>query len=104
MADIRERDLGEVELLNGSGEVIGTGRLSAVQLPSEDEPPRWEGVFTWLSPPGLAAELESAYRIRFPQGQEVTVSVLPRGLGDSQLSPGFEAQVDGEGTLPMPSH
>lgn len=95
-----ETHLGNVDVLNESGEVVAVGKLAGAKHVDEDGTARWQGHLTALAPPGVAQDLVGEYALRFPDGRVHNAFIEYDGTA-SQLSPGMEVAVIGTGESPF---
>ena len=103
MTDARygERHIGNVDILNESGQTIAVGRLNGTKFQGEHGENAWRGQMTAIAPPTAAESLSGEYRLRFPDGTEHPVIIETGSLGDSQIAPGLSIAVTGLGEPPF---
>jgi hypothetical protein len=90
-----EAHLGNVDVLNGGGQVIAIGKLSAMKFLDDDGSARWQGHLTAVAPPEAAQDLTGEFTLRMPDGNEVAAVIEFSHEGSSQISPGLEVAVTG---------
>jgi hypothetical protein len=95
-----ETHLGNVDVMNGKGEVVAVGKLSAMKYQDEDGKQRWQGHLTALAPASAAQDLDGEFALRFPDGSSHK-AIVEQQQTTSQLSPGLDVSVLGTGEPPF---